>query len=425
MKKKGKTLRHIVSSRSKFITLAKKNLSYATKSDTKYRFLYVVLLRYFDKLVIHLGHQKVDRIVKFIVNQLKKVANSPSDIIGIVSERKFFILKDPGQSEIGNLQEFAESVASRIIELVSRGVKFGGKLIQPSVNIGISIFPKDSRRIDELIKSAELALEGAEKKGGNTFSISGDGAELSIGRGRRILDELYEAIRSGKMYMVFQPIVDLKNGMRIKMIELLLRWYGQDIGPEKIISISEELGISRVVNEFIFGKLSEISRRLHKYCFSFNILPQHLTTSFVKSIIDNVKRYNIQAERIYLEISEKARFEEIKEFLKNIELLRKVGFRFIIDDFGSSSSIISHIKDIPAEIVKIDKSVIKEAGSGDNFNRIIIQGIVQMVKGIGKKICAEGIETKEELELVRDFDFDFAQGFLFSPPVTEEELLVL
>lgn len=426
--KKVRSSGRVIDGRSKFILSARNLLSYANKNSNKHYFLYAVLLRYFDRLVIHLGHQKVGRIVKFILNQLKKVANSPADIVGIISERKFFVLKrlEPDKKGIGNLlDEEASKIASKIIELTSKGLRFGGKEVRPSINIGISIFPKDGKKIDDLMKSAEVALEEAEKKGSNTFSVFVGEQGLKIGQGGRLLNELYEAMQGGKMYVVFQPIVDLKNGMRIKMIELLLRWRGQDIGPEKIMSLSEEVGISQIVNEFIFRKLSDISQKLQKYYFSFNILPRYLTASFLKSMIDSVEKHNVQAERIYLEISERSGFEEVEEFLRNIKLLNEAGFKFVIDDFGSPSSILSHLKDIPAEIVKVDKSIIREAGAGDKFSQAIIRGIVQVAKDIGMKTCAEGVEAREELELVRDYGFDFVQGFLISPPIPEEELLVL
>lgn len=415
---------NVVIGRANFISRAQKMID---KNREKEFILFNIMIRYYDTLVSHLGIDTQDKIEQYVLRKLLYIFNKTGKyLIGKISERKFMVLKEISDLKDGKerAREEGERIAKTIIEnITSDRINISGRYIIPSVNIGVSIYKYDGEKIPELAKSSELALQESIDEGANIFEVFSEEMRSLSSRKTFLIDEILDGMNLGKIYPVFQPIFSLED-MRIKGYELLIRWKDKQISPEDIIRVSEELGLIREINDFLSRKISEISWKLPKYFFSFNInVRSILEDKIFNSILENMQKYMINPTRICFEISEKSDYKEISKAKERLSEIRRMGFLIALDDFGSPQTLISHIKDIPADIIKIDKEILKAIDGKDDILRMIVEGIVYISHKTGKNVVIEGIEMESELKLARELKCDMAQGFALCPPMTEEEVL--
>lgn len=418
----------IIRGRADFISAAKKIIE---KNKNKTFALYNIMIRHFDTLVSHFGDEIQEIITKLVLKEIinifkQDIQTKKNIVIGVVSDRKFIILDEIKSTQNGRevLEEEIKKISNTIIDKITQErINISGKEISASVSIGISVYPYDGNNIVEMIKASELALEESIKKGSNTFDIFSEDLKTTLWRKTYLMEELFDGIKQGKIYPVFQPIFSLED-MRVKGYEMLIRWKEKEISPDEIIKISEEIGLLRDINEFLFERLSEICRKLPKYFFSFNITARFiLEEKFFKTILENIKKYRIEPQKICFEISEKSDQKEIEKAQERFSELKKMGFLIALDDYGSPQTLITHIKDIPADIIKVDKEVIKEIEKDNDFFKLITNGIIYISHKLNRKVVVEGIETEREMEISKSMKFDMAQGFLLCPPLTEEEII--
>ncbi|MCX7734003.1 MAG: GGDEF domain-containing phosphodiesterase [bacterium] len=418
----------IIRGRADFISSAKKIIE---KNKNKTFVLYNIMIRHFDTLVSHFGDEIQEIITKLVLEEIinifkQDIETKRNIVVGVISDRKFMILNEIKSTQNGRegLEEEIKKMSNTIIDNITKQkISISGKEISASVSMGISVYPYDGSNIVELLKASELALEESIKKGSNTFDIFTEELKTALWKKTYLMEELFDGIKQGKIYPVFQPIFSLED-MRIKGYEMLIRWKEKEISPDEIIKISEEIGLLRDINEFLFERISEICRKLPKYFFSFNITARFiLEEKFFKTILENIEKYRIDPRRICFEISERSDQKEIEKAQERFSELKKLGFLIALDDYGSPQTLIAHIKDIPADIIKVDKEVIKEIEKDNEFFKLITNGIIYISHKLNRKVVVEGIETEREMEISKSMKFDMAQGFLLCPPLTEEEII--
>lgn len=414
-------------SRTDFISKADKVLR--SSMQEKYA-LFNILVRHFDSLILHIGPRLHEEIASFILTKLievfgEDIADRRKVLIGVISERKYMVLSKIFRPQDGETatDEYIEKIAKLIIEkITSDKLRSDHKDIHISVNIGVGLYPKDGETIAEIIKASEISLEESIKKGANIYEVLSDELKVLVWKKSLLVNELFEALKQGKIYPVFQPIFSLED-MRVKGYEMLLRWKEFEINPKDVIEIGEEFGLIGEINEFLFVRLAEMSERLPKYFFSFNISPRFiLTDKFFNMILESVKKYRIEPARICFEISERSEQKEIEKARDKFFALKSYGFLIALDDFGSPSTTISHIKDIPADIVKVDRDVIKGVGERNEFFELIGERVISILHRFGRKLVIEGVENETEIQIAKRMKFDMAQGFAFSPPLHEDEI---
>lgn len=414
--------------RADFVSKANRML----RSSKKKSFILLnILVRHFDTLISHIGPEVQFKAGVLILTKLlemfrKDISDGRRILVGVSSDRKYIVLKEVGDTEEseGSCTSHTRLAKDVIEKITSEKIKIDGKEIHISVNVGVSSYPNDGENIAEILKAAELALEESIKKGTNIAEIFSDSLKDVLRRKSFLIEEILEGIKTGKIYPVFQPIFSVEE-MRIKGYEMLLRWKKLDINPEEVIRISEEVGVIREVNEFLFERLSEVSRKSSRYFFSFNVAPRFVSEDrFMSMILESIKKYDVDPGRICFEISEKSEPKELESAKRNFQEIKKLGFLIALDDFGSPHTTIAHIKNVPADMIKVDREVIREIRDGDEFFSIIARGIIQAFHRSGKKVLVEGVETDTEFKIARSMNVDMVQGFFLSPPLSEEEIMI-
>ncbi|GBD04097.1 Phytochrome-like protein cph2 [bacterium HR19] len=372
----------------------------------------------FDSIVILFGEKMSQRISNYTEKILKDIGGEK--LIGKISERKFVLLKKAEKQDYESALKEAESLAKRIIKNFEDIQKAYEKEINIPLNIGVAIYPYDSDKAEELIHLVEelIIKDTSESK----ISFVSDEMKNRKYIKVKILNQLSRAIEEKRLLFAFQPVYEAKT-MKLKMLEVLLRWKGEEINPEDILEATHISGLEKKLIEYVFVNLCEIFQKIKKYDFSVNLHMRNLTKGVVYKIMNILSYYGVPPTNICIEISEKSKQDEIIENKPNLIMLKNIGMKIAIDDFGSKESSIFQLREIPADIVKVDREIVKFLTSDEEEKRKFAESVFLMLKGTGKKIVVEGIEKEEELKESIRLGADFVQGFLLSHPIGEEELL--
>ncbi len=370
------------------------------------------------------GHKTGDELLTTVAGVLRAQLRE-TDSIGRIGGDEFAVLAT-------NLKSAA--AAMEIAEKISRGMAAITELndvhVDISISIGISVFPLDDSTADVLVTHADMAMyksKGSKRGSINYFDARMDAAVKARHALKRCMPE---DIANGKFYLMFQPIVDATS-RKIVGAEGLARWRDTNnrlIAPDEFIPIAEETGSiadlgSRLLIEAC-GYLqhwSELRKALVP--IALNISPiQCRDPAFGARLITAVEQAGIRPQLINIEITESTMAKSLDVIRKNLALLRAFGIGISVDDFGTGFSSLSLLKDLPLSTLKIDRSFVHDIGKGSGAETIV-QTIVEMAKKLGFRTIAEGVETEEQVALLRDVGVDDLQGYYFSKPVLGEQFV--
>jgi len=317
----------------------------------------------------------------------------------------------------------AESVATRIVEILHRPVEINDTTINTGCAIGIACYPTDGTDLQGLLRSTEFALNYAKSEGkGDVQSFMPEMVATAEQR-HKLESELGLAIQRGELRLFYQPIIDLKDE-RLVGAEALVRWQHPVRGlvpPDDFIPIAEEsdliCDIGLWVLETACRQLATWQAEGKNLYLSINVsvrqIPDQLPASLLKETID---RHGLTASSLALEITEGVMLSDINKGINWIQDLRNEGFRIYMDDFGTGYSSLSYLKRFPINVVKIDKSFIRDMNEEIN-DRVLVQAISAMSKALGLQIVAEGIENEGQISFLKEIGCNYGQGYYFSKPV--------
>ncbi len=295
--------------------------------------------------------------------------------------------------------------------------------------IGISMFPQHGRDSHDLIKCADIAIHKAKEYKGNKVIMYDDKLNQEITEKFLLDSHLRYAIDNNELYLYYQPILEAKSE-KIIGVEALVRWRSADLGqipPNKFIPIAEGNGMILSIGEWI---LENACMQLKKWknagynrmFLSINISIKQLEQKdFANYIINLIERLELSLEDIVLEITESVYMENLESIYGNLKKLNKLGIQISIDDFGTGYSSLGKLSKLEISKLKIDKSFIRELHTNSN-NAKIVTAIISMAKSLNLSIVAEGVEEIEHTIFLRNAGCDMLQGFLFSKPVSPDEI---
>ena len=299
-----------------------------------------------------------------------------------------------------------------------------------SFTMGISIFPDDGKDAEDLLKSASIALLSAKEQGEGEYEFFKEPMNVQASEFLIMKNNLINAFKNKEFLIYYQPYFDIKTG-KIKGMEALARWNNKDVGiipPVKFIPLIEKMGFIRQFEEFL---IDNICRSLKEWKEQgFNIVPVSMNISpasfkkegLVEMIVSALDRYGIPPSLLTIEITEGLFIKNLDYAVKILNIFKEKGIKISLDDFGTGYSSLSYIKNIPADFIKIDISFIK--GMMENFkDSAIVNTVVVLASNLGMKTISEGVETEEQLKILKSFGCDIVQGYLFSKPVPENEIL--
>ncbi len=313
------------------------------------------------------------------------------------------------------------ALAERLTEALARPFHIAGVEAHIGTSIGISTFPEDAREGDQLLARADLALYAAKASGRGTWRLF-DPLMQKIAAERRLLEnELRAALREGQLELVYQPLIRIGD-FEVCGLEALLRWNHPHRGmlrPEEFVPFAERNRLIQPITQWVLDRaVDEIAtlRTLEALPMSINISTQIVDQEgLVESIAGICDRAPGFGSQLILEITEGA-LTEHQRTIDVLGVLRQLGVRIAIDDFGIGYSSLARLKDLPLDLLKIDRSFIANLPQG-NADRAIADSIVRLATSLGMATVAEGVETIDQLRAVIDLGCDQAQGYLFAAPM--------
>ena len=319
------------------------------------------------------------------------------------------------------------TAAEHIHALIARPYEVAQQEVHLQCSVGYCNFPQDGDNADDLLQKANLALFQAESQ--NIQTVKFEAGMQS--QGRRLL-AMEKAIRSAitneEFILYFQPQLNLKNN-RLEGAEVLVRWQHPDKGllaPGQFFDDIEALNLYSELDNYVLEKTCQTIAKWYKTYkrrvpLAINITAvEFQAPNFVSNIQHLLMKYEIPPIYLELEVTESVVITDIELVMKTIVILQNMGIKVSIDDFGTGYSSLAYLRKLPIDKIKIDRSFIQEVATNDS-DLTIVKTMVELSHGLGKRVLAEGVETQQQLQLLRNIGCDAVQGYFISKPISEEE----
>ena len=297
-----------------------------------------------------------------------------------------------------------------------------------TASIGIAISPCDGECVDTLLKHADIAMYKVKASGKNGYCFFSHDMNISGHKRISLENELRHALQNSELKLYYQPQVSA-NEARIIGMEALIRWQHPERGllmPCDFIDVAEEAGLIGQITDWV---IAEACRQLAHWRtmglqnvrMSVNVSPQEFDNDdMVERISEHIARHHIPVDSLEIEITENIFLRETASIVCKMNVLRQQGIRISIDDFGTGYSSLNYLRLFPISTLKIDQAFVRDLIEGHHISPII-QAIVDIARGFGLHLIAEGIETRYQMETLRRLGCDEMQGYLFNMPVTSSE----
>ncbi len=363
------------------------------------------------------GHATGDKVLKQVSARLWGTTRE-TDLLARLGADEFALLLRPIDRPAD-----AAAIAERIIKSMSTPFNIDGKQIIVGASVGIAVAPDDGDSGDSLMKNADLALYRAKSEGRSTFHFFERGMDAAIRRRRDIETGLRQAVSRGELRLEYQPLVGLKEN-RITGLEALLRWDSAERGavsPVEFIPVAEETGLIVPIGEWVLREACRVAVRWPTDArVAVNLSPvQFKKARLYETVVSALSESGLPPARLELEITESLLLADNEPNLETLHRLRALGVRISMDDFGTGYSSLSYLRSFPFDKIKIDRSFMRDLGTRAD-SLAIIKAVIGLGQSLGMAVTAEGVETEEQFNAVREQGCNEVQGYYFSPPVRPE-----
>ncbi|MDO6657541.1 EAL domain-containing protein [Anaerobacillus sp. 1_MG-2023] len=388
--------------------------------DEKLAVMFIDLDR-FKLINDSLGHQRGDQILKQVTTRIKEAIKDDA-VLARFGGDEFTVLL-PGLK----CEKDALMLARRVIDHLKQPIVFDEVEYFMTVGIGISLFPHDGLELDTVMKNAYIALDRAKQQGANYIEFYTD--EMTDQAFERLELESYlrRALEKEELTLFYQPQVNLDE-QKIYACEALIRWNHPKLGlvsPAQFIPLAEETGLIEEIGIWVLNEACMQTSRWQALGYddlsiSVNVSGrQFQSEKFVDSVREALVTSGLDPQSLHLEVTESTTLVNTDYSISMLNELREMGIKVSIDDFGTGYSSLSYLKDFPLDILKIDQSFIRNLQE-NNADAAIVKAVITMCEGLNLSIVAEGIETKEQGDIIRSFGCNFAQGFFYSKPLNKD-----
>jgi diguanylate cyclase len=367
----------------------------------------------------YLGHTAGDWFIRVFAQRIRVCAGSQSMIARLGGD-EFVVIPDQPMST-----GTAESFARRLATMLRERLAIGGHMITRTVSIGLAVGMPGRDNSTDLLRRADEAVLTAKRGGGNQVAMSTDDMSLKSAFRNDIELHLQGDIDSEALLLHYLPEVDLWTGA-IVAAEALVRWRHPIWGlllPDSFIGVAESTNLAGELGRWVMrSACAEFSRWRangvgQSAVLRINVSPvQLITRGFVRSVADTIEEFGIDAGSVCLEITERAVVHDIETTRKTLAELKEVGVQIAIDDFGTGYAVLSHLKSLPVDMLKIDTSFVRDLGTNAG-DLAIVRAIIGLAEAFGLQLVAEGVETPAAALTLMQHGCHRAQGFLLSRPV--------
>lgn len=366
-----------------------------------------------------MGHTFGDRVLVGVSRRLDTIVSEDLFISRFGGDEFIILLKN-----IDN-QNDIEVVAKKICHIFDERISIGENEMMITVSMGISLFPRDSKNVNQLIMNADIALYSVKNTSKNGYRFFDITMTKDLERKSYIESIIRDAIDNDGFKMVYQPQVHLLTGAT-HTYEALLRLKHDVISPAEFIKITEDNGMILKVGRIVTQKVIE---QLYKWqSQGYPVIPVSINFSatqlhdggYIDFISEELKRYKIDPKLIEIEITENVFLENKEQTLAFLIKLRELGIKISIDDFGTGYSSLSYLTFLPINKVKIDRSLSQRFLENDNIK--VMESMILLFHSLNLEVVAEGIETYQQFLRLRDSQCDYIQGYYFSKPLEVEDV---
>ena len=394
----------------------------ATRDGEQLAVLFIDLDR-FKNVNDTLGHHVGDELLKQVASQLAGCLREGDTLARLGGDEFLVLLEDVGGAA------GAARVAEKLMRMFERSFTVSGYELFVTGSVGISLFPQDAADLNMLIRNADVAMYQAKARGRNGYafyapSMSGEGVERL-----RLEALLRRAVEKNEIFLTYQPQVEIDSG-RLIGVEALVRWQSPEMGlvtPDRFIPLAEDTGFIGQLGQWV---LAEACRQMVDWDsaglrvpkMAVNLSVRQFERGGMAAIVAGVlAETGLEAARLQLEVTESV-IMNTGDSLQFIEDLHAVGVGLAIDDFGTGYSSLAYLKQMPVQTLKIDRSFIKDISTDSNDEAIAI-AIIQLGKSLNLSVIAEGVEREEQAAFLLRHGCNRAQGYLYSKPVSANEVL--
>lgn len=369
------------------------------------------------------GHAAGDELLKIVATRLQAAVRDCDTVARLGGDEFIIILLGVNHNRDVSI------LAEKILATFSENFIVGDHEMHVTASIGVSIFPDDGDTSGILMKNADVAMYSAKKKGRNCFQFYA--SEMSFYAEQRVALEnaLRMAVANEEFEVYFQPKIDLRNG-QVKGVEALVRWQRPGIGlvsPDSFIALAEETGLILPIGEHVLRIACQQTKKWHDMGYpdlsvAVNLSARQFEQQDIAELIRQILAdTGLDAQYLELELTESLLMNGSDGMLAILGQLKSIGVLLTLDDFGTGYSSLSYLKRFPIDVLKIDRSFIKDV-TCDVDDALLTKAIIQLAQSLKMKTIAEGVETEGQLSFLNTNKCDMVQGYYFSKPMLPEEL---
>ncbi|WP_407149616.1 EAL domain-containing protein [Bradyrhizobium sp. ORS 86] len=362
-----------------------------------------------------LGHPAGDALLQAVAARLRRCVSETALIARLGGDE--FAVIDFVTDPVADAGQLAEKIRTAL----SEALDLGHHRVLTTTSIGIAIAPRDGADSDEILRSADLALYSAKSRGRGSYRFFEPELDQLLQARRGLERDLRHALLNGEFELHYQPFINVASG-ETSGFEALLRWNHPQRGmipPAKFIPLAEETGLIVPLGEWVLRTAcAEAAKWPDDLKIAVNLSPaQFRSHELVPVVMRALASAGIAPQRLELEVTETAIIHDSEAVFTALGQLHDLGVRIALDDFGTGYSSLSFLQRFPFDKVKIDRSFVSELSAATDESRRIARAVVRFAVSLGKTTTAEGVETREQFDILRDDACAEVQGFHFSPPV--------
>ncbi len=372
-----------------------------------------------------LGHQYGDVLLKAIGHSLQKIEGIENNCYRMGGDEFVAIVKDTTAYSV-------DVICDSILDMFSKPWLLKDEDYYCTMSMGIVKFPSDGNSVEDLIRKADMALFTAKKQGKNRVEYYNDtDAEVSHRRldlEKNMRKATMDSCKEFEVY--YQPIVDVsKDGDPCCGAEALVRWNSSEMGfvtPTDFIPLAEYLGLINPIGDYVLCQAARRCRYWNEmghpdYKVNVNLsVVQLLQSDIVKKVKNVLDETRISPQNLTLEVTESLAINDMERMKKILGQLKALGVKVALDDFGTGYSSLNHIREMPIDVIKIDRCFVEHIGE-DDFSDAFVKMVSELATTLGVDICTEGVETTEQYEAIKALNIRMIQGYYFNKPMKLED----
>lgn len=406
-----------LANRSLFHDRLEHSLARAKRVKSRLAILFIDLDR-FKNINDSLGHDIGDQVLCAVTERLNSVVRKADTLARIGGDEFVIILEQLRRNDdVGRYVE-------KVLREIAQTIEISALKLHVTASIGISLYPDNGEDADSLMQAADIAMYQAKNKGNHLYQFYSADMNSNTRESLLLENQLRSALKYKQLVLYYQPQYELKTGQLIGF-EALIRWNHPDLGvvsPLDFISLAEESGLIVPIGEWILHTACKQMKKMHKQWqlplrIAVNISPrQFLHPSLVQTVAEVLYRTKLKPCFLELEITESMVMGNVDQAISKMNEFNEMGVELAIDDFGTGYSSLEYLKKFPISKLKIDQSFVRELGT-DPDDTAIVNSVISLAKNMNLEVIAEGVETVEQLDLLKHQGCDQGQGYLFSKPL--------